>query len=122
MIRYSISGSSIFLLCLVLGCGVPGGEEAVAVVIRADPTTKTFVETVLKESPEFAIPAMQTKLSIMVVEPTTGVDFKILQVVPDPDVEYRVAFIDSSSGEEITELSQNLGEALRRKLQQQTKP
>ena len=100
--RYGLVGFAVCIVCLSFGCGRSGGSEPLGVVLRADPITAAMVEAVLKEDPEIVVPGTQTRYSLKIVKPAPGVDWTMLQVVPDDDVGYAIVFIDSTTGEELT--------------------
>jgi len=86
------------------------------IALEGDATARAAVEQILRQHPELAIPGERTVYSMRVVEPDPGIDYKILRVAPDSTVHYRIRIIDPSTGDELPELSRQLGDALRSKV------
>ena len=114
--RYVAVGYAVCIVWLSFGCSSSGGPELLNVILRADPITSAKVEAVLKGDPEFVVPGTEIRYVLRVVRPDPGVEWTMLQVVPDDDIGYAIVFIDSTSGKELPDLSRQLGPVLREKL------
>ncbi|HUT90201.1 MAG TPA: hypothetical protein VMY37_11935 [Thermoguttaceae bacterium] len=58
---------------------------------------------------------------MIVVKPDPGANYKIVQVTPDPRVAYKIIVVDPTSGKELADLSRQLGNALREKIEKEQK-
>lgn len=123
---------AVTALVLLAGCGRHAGEatnateapapqqRTVRIVVQGDPKASAVLEELLKKNPTVFNPRLGIKYSIIVVEPHPGVDYKILKVTPDPNVDYKIRIVDPTSGKEIPQLSEQLADAILKRLQHQS--
>lgn len=65
-------------------------ENTISIAIRAAPDITVRVEEILNENPNFANPETNNKYSIKLIESDSNVEYKILQVTPDPRYHYEI--------------------------------
>lgn len=103
--------------CAITGCGKHDNSRELAVVVQADPTTKTALEKLLRDHPKIVVPDKKIEYSIIVVKPDPNVDYRILKVVPDPNINYKILIVDPRSQQPVTGPVGQLGDALREELE-----
>jgi hypothetical protein len=107
---------------LAIGCAPKPQTQSVSVVIEGDAKAKAALEGTLRANPNLVVPQGRTNYAMIVVPPGSHIDYKILRVNPDPEVDYKIVIVDPGTGKEVPRLSKELGDALRKRLEQQLNP
>ena len=107
---------STLLTFTLSGCKEPDKPQPIQVVIKGDPKVSEALEQILEQNPQITVVSDKSRYSIQVVKPDSASNYKILQVTPDPEYNYRIVVIDPESGNEVIDLSRQLGGTLKDKL------
>jgi len=117
-LKYAVLFMCLFTLLVftLSGCKESDRLQPIQVVIKGDPKVSEALEQILEQNPQITVVSDKSRYSIQVVKPDSASNYKILQVTPDPKYNYRVVVIDPESGNEVIDLSRQLGSTLKEKL------
>ena len=101
-----------------ISCDERADARTLAVTVQGDDWAKAAVEEYLSKNP---IVISGTEYSMRVVEPNPNLDYKTIVVEPDPNVEYKITVVDPTSGIRVPKLSSELGDPIRKALQDKRK-
>ncbi len=119
---YRALSLSVCFSCVLVGCSESAHHTTLSIVIEGDPAITSTVEEILKQNPEIVATGAKMKYSLIVVKPDPRMNYTIMQIVPDKSVRYAIRVIEPDSGKELTELSREIGRALRRELSRREEP
>lgn len=93
-------------------------SKEIPIVIQGDEVSKRELEDIIEAHPNVVHPKMGIEYHLQIIKPDPNIDYKIVQVKPDPNIHYKIIIIDPRTGEEIPELTEEIGKNISESLQQ----
>ena len=90
--------------------------EQLPLVIEGDEQSKDILEKSFKEKPLGRMSNSRQDYDIRIVKPKKGLDYLILEVVPDPTVDYKIRIYDPRTRKEISNLPPEIKQEILRRL------